>query len=251
MTTDQKIARRKLSLPELASELSNVSKACKLMGYSRQQFYEIRRNFRTYGADGLIDRLPGARRPHPNRVAPEIEAAILAHALEHPCHSRYGWARLYSSKLPVTAVHLMNTDVLPAFEAHNARIEVVLSGNGREYCGRPDQHPYALFLQLEAIEHRTTRVKRPQSNGIAERFHRTLLDEHFRVEGRRTWFETIGEMQAVLDDYLAGYNTKRPHQGRGMNGRTPETVFIAGLPKPQPKQKEKAEPRKRQDHIAA
>ena len=86
MTTDQKIARRKLSLLELASELSNVSKACKLMGYSRQQFYEIRRNFQTYGADGLIDRLPGARGPHPNRVAPEIEAAILAHALEHPCH---------------------------------------------------------------------------------------------------------------------------------------------------------------------
>ena len=49
MTTDQKIARRKLSLRELASELSNVSKACKLMGYSRQQFYEIRRNFQTYG----------------------------------------------------------------------------------------------------------------------------------------------------------------------------------------------------------
>jgi hypothetical protein len=86
MTTDQKIARRKLSLLELASELSNVSKACKLMGYSRQQFYEIRRNFQTYGADGLLDRLPGARGPHPNRVAPEIEAAILAHALEHPCH---------------------------------------------------------------------------------------------------------------------------------------------------------------------
>ena len=86
MTTDQKIARRKLSLLELASELSNVSKACKLMGYSRQQFYEIRRNFQTYGAEGLIDRLPGARGPHPNRVAPEIETAILAHALEHPCH---------------------------------------------------------------------------------------------------------------------------------------------------------------------
>lgn len=153
--------------------------------------------------------------------------------------------------LPVTAVHLMNTDVLPAFEAHNARIEVVLSDNSREYCGRPDQHPYELFLQLEEIEHRTTRVKRPQSNGIAERFHRTLLDEHFRVEGRRTWFETIAEMQAVFDDYLVGYNTRRPHQGRGMNGRTPETVFIAGLPKPQPKQKKKAKPRKRQDHIAA
>lgn len=67
-TTTEKVARRKLSLLELASNLDNVSKACKLMGYSRQQFYEIRRNFQTFGADGLIDRLPGARGPHPNRV---------------------------------------------------------------------------------------------------------------------------------------------------------------------------------------
>ncbi|MBE0705180.1 MAG: transposase [Afipia sp.] len=44
-------------------------------------------------------------------------------------------------------------------------------------------------------------MKRPQSNGIVERFHRTLLDEHFRVEGRRTWFETTEEMQVVLDDF--------------------------------------------------
>lgn len=44
MTTEKKVARRKLSLLELAGELSNVSKACKIMGYSRQQFYEIRRN---------------------------------------------------------------------------------------------------------------------------------------------------------------------------------------------------------------
>jgi hypothetical protein len=86
MTTEQKVARRKLSLLELASELSNVSRACKVMGYSRQQFYEIRRNFQTYGAEGLTDRLPGARGPHPNRVAAEIETAILDHALEHPCH---------------------------------------------------------------------------------------------------------------------------------------------------------------------
>jgi hypothetical protein len=70
MTTKDKIARRKLSLLELAQELSNVSRACKVMGYSRQQFYEIRRNFQTYGAEGLIDRLPGARGPHPNRVRP-------------------------------------------------------------------------------------------------------------------------------------------------------------------------------------
>ena len=356
MTTEQKIARRKLSLLELASELSNVSKACKVMGYSRQQFYEIRRNFQTYGAEGLIDRLPGAKGPHPNRVAAEIETAILDHALDHPCHgatrveqelrlkglqvssggvrgvwqrhnlltkherllrlekstaerqielkddqirllerfspefrerhieaphtgslvavdtffvgalkgvgkvylqtaidchSRYAWARLYPSKLPVTAVHLMNSDVIPTFEAKGAKIDVVLSDNGREFCGRPDQHPYELFLQLEDIEHRTTRVKRPQSNGIVERLHRTLLDEHFRVEGRKTWFETIGEMQVVLDDCLVGYNTRRPHQGRGMNGRTPAIAFIEGLPKPTSHKREKSPPTKTPKQIAA
>jgi len=59
MTTRKKVARRKLSLLELAGELGNVSRACQVMGYSRQQFYEIRRNFQTYGAQGLMDRLPG------------------------------------------------------------------------------------------------------------------------------------------------------------------------------------------------
>jgi transposase InsO family protein len=338
MTTEKKVARRKLSLLELASDLGNVSKACKVMGYSRQQFYEIRRNFQTYGADGLIDRLPGPRGPHPNRVSADIEQAVLDHALAHPCHgpmrvaqelvlgglqvssggvrgvwqrhglltrhdrllrlekataertlalsdeqirllerfspeyrerhieaphtgalvavdtffvgvlkgvgkvylqtaidchSRYAWARLYPNKLPLTAVQLLNNDVLPTFEAEGAVIDAVLSDNGREFCGRDDQHPYELFLQLEGIEHRKTRVKRPQSNGIAERFHRTLLDEHFRVEGRRTWFETIDEMQTVLDDYLVGYNTRRPHQGRGMQGRTPLQAFRDGIRKPQ------------------
>ena len=167
------------------------------------------------------------------------------------CHSRYAWARLHTSKLPVTAVHLMNNDVIPTFEAHAAKIEVVLSDNGREFCGRPDRHPYELFLRLEEIEHRTTRVKRPQSNGIVERLHRTLLDEHFRVEGRRTWFETIAEMQAVLDVYLAGYNTARPHQGRGMNGRTPARAFTEGLPKPPTENKEKSPPQKPAKQLAA
>ena len=86
MTTKDKVARRKLSLLQLADELSNVSKACKVLGYSRQQFYEIRRNYQTYGSEGLIDRLPGAKGPHPNRVSAEIEAAVLAYALDHPTH---------------------------------------------------------------------------------------------------------------------------------------------------------------------
>lgn len=147
------------------------------------------------------------------------------------CHSRYAWARLYPNKLPVTAIQLMNNDVLATFETHGATIAAVLSDNGHEFCGREDRHPYELFLQLEGIARKRARVNRPQSNGIVERLHRTLLDEHFRVEGRRTWFETIAEMQTVLDQYLIEYNTKRPHQGRGMNGRTPAIVFIEGIGK--------------------
>ena len=91
--------------------------------------------------------------------------------------------------------------------------------------------PYELFLQLEDIEHRTTRVRRPQSNGFVERLHRTLLDEHFRIMGRKKWYESIDEMQKDLNTYLSTYNNKRPHQGRNMKGRTPYTVFVEQLPK--------------------
>jgi transposase InsO family protein len=91
---------------------------------------------------------------------------------------------------------------------------------GREFCGRPDRHPNEIFLQLEEIEHRTTKVRRPQCNGFIERFHRTLLDEHPRVKGRTTWHESLDEMQTDLDQYLDARNTHRPHRGLKMNGRT-------------------------------
>ena len=108
-----------------------------------------------------------------------------------------------------------------ALSAHVGRTRPVLT-----------RHPYELFLHLEEIEHRTTKVKCPQSNPIVERVHRTLLDEHYRVEGRRTWFETIDEMQIALGAYMIAYNTRRPHQGRNVNGRTPQTAFTEGLYKP-------------------
>jgi transposase InsO family protein len=71
-------------------------------------------------------------------------------------------------------------------------------------------------------------VRRPQSNGFVERFHRTLLDEHFRVAGRTTWYESVEQMQSDLDAYLQTYNEKRPHQGRMMEGRTPLKMFEHG-----------------------
>lgn len=83
----------------------------------------------------------------------DLQAAI-------DCQSRFAWARLYPSKLPVTAVHTMNHDALPTFEAHNARSDIVLSDNNWEFIGRPNPHPYELILQLEEVGHHTTKVKR-------------------------------------------------------------------------------------------
>ena len=96
------------------------------------------------------------------------------------------------------------------------KVQTILSDNGREYCGQPDKHPYELFLELEEIEHRTTKVGRPQSNGFIERFHPTLLEENLWIKGRTTWYETVVEMQKDLDAYLETYNRLRPHRGRGM-----------------------------------
>jgi transposase InsO family protein len=126
------------------------------------------------------------------------------------CYSRYAWGRLYTSKLPVTAVHVLNSDVPPFFEKHGVPIKTVLSDNGREYCGRLDKHPYELFLQLEGIEHRTTKVRRPQSNGFVERLHRTLLDEHFRIKDRTKWYDSVEDMQKDLDEYLSPTTANAP-----------------------------------------
>ncbi len=109
------------------------------------------------------------------------------------------------------------------------KIETVLTDNGWEYCGRPDRHPFELFLQLEGIEHRTSKVRRPQSNDYVERLHRTFIDEHFRISGRTKFYESVQEMQNDFDKYLEHYNTERSHQGRTMNGRTQYQAFIEGM----------------------
>ena len=147
------------------------------------------------------------------------------------CYSRYAWGRFYTNKQPFTAMHALNENVLPFFEEHKVSGSTTLSDNGREFCGRPDNHPYELFLQLEEIEHRTSKVRNLQSNGFVERLHKMLLGEHFRVIGRTKWYESIDEMQTNLEDYFKHYNYKLPHQGRNMNGRTPYTAFVEGFQK--------------------
>jgi transposase InsO family protein len=70
----------------------------------------------------------------------------------------------------VTAADLLNDRVLPFFEQHGIPLGRVLTDRGTEYCGQADRHPYELYLALEDIDHSRTKTKRPQTNGICERF---------------------------------------------------------------------------------
>lgn len=326
--------RRKLSLLQLAEELGNVSKACKIMGYHRDTFYEVKRAFQVSGVASLVEQKRGPRGPHPNRVAEDVEQKILDYALAHPTHgaqrvanelrlqdvnvspsgvrgvwlrhdletrhkrllrlerlasdstillsaeqiellerdsadfrcrhveaSRPGellnqdtfywgtlkgvgkvyvqvvvdvfcslaFARVYTAKFPVTACDLLYNRVLPFYEALGVAVGAVLTDNGREFCGKPESHPYELLLAMEGIEHRTTRVRTPRTNGFVERMNRTLLDECFRVAGRTTWYLEPAEIQRDLDRFLEYYNLQRSHQGYRLNGRTPAQALREAL----------------------
>jgi hypothetical protein len=85
-TVTKKAARRKLNLLELAIDLGNVSEACRRIGYSREQFYEIKKNYQVFGAAGLLDKVRGPRTPHPSRAIEEHEIAVLDYCLEFPTH---------------------------------------------------------------------------------------------------------------------------------------------------------------------
>jgi hypothetical protein len=86
MTAHTESIKRKLSLLALAEELDNVSKACQLMGYHRDTFYEVRRAFQVGGVAALVAEKRGPRNAHPNRVSPEVEVKILDYALANPTH---------------------------------------------------------------------------------------------------------------------------------------------------------------------
>ena len=326
MSASSQRIKRKLSLLQLAEELGNVSKACQLMGYHRDSFYEIKRAFQTSGVAGLVEQRRGPRGPHPNRVSAEVEQAILDFCLAHPTkgsqfvanqlrlqgtevspsgvrgvwqrhdlltrHKRllrleaqardttfvlsdeqmrlleragsevlpqhvesnapgellnqdtFYWgtlkgvgkvyvqvvvdtfcslafAKVYTSKMPVTAADTLYERVLPFYEALGVPVQAVLTDNGREFCGIKQQHPYELLLAMENIEHRTTKIATPRTNGFVERMNRTLLDECFRVAGRQTWYITPAEIQRDLDAFLRYYNLERSHQGYRLKGRTP------------------------------
>jgi transposase InsO family protein len=145
-------------------------------------------------------------------------------------YSKLACAKLYDRKTPITAAELLNDRVVPLFDAHEIPLLRVLTDRGTEYCGNPERHEYELYLAVEDIDHSRTKTKSPQTNGIVERFHKTVLNEFYRVAFRKKVYRTIDELQADLDEWIKRYNEQRPHQGRWCFGKTPMQTFKDSLP---------------------
>lgn len=145
-------------------------------------------------------------------------------------YSKVVSAKVYDQKTPITAADLLNDRVVPFFDEHDIPLSRVLTDRGTEYCGSPESHPYQLYLAVENIDHTRTKVKSPQTNGICERFHKTVLDEFYRVAFRKKVYSSLAELQRDLDIWLLEYNTQRPHQGRWCFGKTPLQTFLDALP---------------------
>jgi len=140
-------------------------------------------------------------------------------------YGSYAFGKLYTSKLPETAVDVLYDRVLPFYETHGLKVEHILTDNGREYCGRAMIHPYQIFLEFNDIRHRRTKIATPRTNGFVERFNRTVLDEFFREAFRKKLYASLEELQTDLDEWLHYYNNERPHRGYRNMGRRPiETI---------------------------
>ena len=114
-------------------------------------------------------------------------------------YSKVAFAKLYDRKTAITAADLLNDRVVPFFDEKEVPLSRVLTDRGTEYCGNPEHHDYELYLAVEDIDHSRTKTKSPQTNGICERFHKTVLDEFYRVAFRKKLYASIEDLQNDLD----------------------------------------------------
>ena len=331
--TNNPIIKHKAGLLNLAEELGNVSRGCKVMGVSRDTFYRYQELVEDGGIDSLIEKTRRKANPK-NRVDEATEIAVIASAIEQPAfgqhrtsnelrkqgvfvsgsgvrsiwlrndlenfkkrlkaleekvakegiilsdaqvaalekkkhddeacgeietahpgylgsqdtfyvgnlkgvgriyqqtfidtYSKVAFAKLYTTKTPITAADILNDKVLPYFDQYELPMLRILTDRGTEYCGRVDHHDYQLYLAINDIDHTKTKAMSPQTNGICERFHKTILNEFYQVTFRKKLYMNMEDLQKDLDVWMESYNNDRTHQGKMCCGRTPLDTLLDG-----------------------
>lgn len=141
-------------------------------------------------------------------------------------YSRVAFAKLYTDKTALTAADILNDRILPFFDEHEIPMLRILTDRGTEYCGKPENHAYQIYLGLENIDHTKTKTKSPQTNGICERFHKTMKDECYSIVFRKNLYTSLEQLQEDVDQWIKQYNESRPHSGKFCYGKTPMQTFL-------------------------
>lgn len=144
-------------------------------------------------------------------------------------YSRVAICKLYTEKTAITAADHLNDRVIPFFESYDVPLLRILTDRGTEYCGKPDHHAYQLYLGIEDIDHSRTKAYSPQTNGICERFHKTMQEECYFILFRKKFYSSLGELQTDIDNWLESYNNQKPHSGKHCFGKTPMQTFTDSL----------------------
>lgn len=144
-------------------------------------------------------------------------------------YSKVATAKLYDRKIALVAADMLNDRVLPIYEQYQIPLMRILTDRGTEYCGAREHHEFQLYLAIEDIDHTKTKAKSPQTNGICERFHRTMQDEFYATAFRKKIYNSIDELQIDLDLWLEYYNNERPHSGKHCYGKTPMQTWNDSL----------------------
>lgn len=144
-------------------------------------------------------------------------------------YSRVAVCKLYTNRDSLTAADMLNDRVVPFFEEQKVPLLRILTDRGTEYCGA-DDHFYRLIMDLYEIDHTRTKAKSPQTNGICERFHKTILEEFYQVAMRKKIYSSLEQLQLDLDQWLWHYNNERTHQGKRCDGKTPMQTFLDAMP---------------------